>query len=136
MGLLGVAIDAGTVLVGNLALGIAVDDTIHVVNGFYQGSEQGASPREALESVLARVLPALVFTTLAVALGFAVLSFSEFTFIRNLGVLTAGIIVLCLLADVILLPALLLGFPDISARSISPTGVQPAVSGSTEARPT
>jgi predicted RND superfamily exporter protein len=122
MGLLGVAIDAGTVLVGNLALGIAVDDTIHVVNGFYQSRERGTSSRQALESVLARVLPALVFTTLAVALGFAVLSFSELAFIRHLGRLTAGIMVLCLLADVILLPALLLGFPNASSRSSARTG--------------
>jgi predicted RND superfamily exporter protein len=75
-----------------------------------------------LDSVLARVLPALVFTTLAVALGFAVLSFSELAFIRHLGRLTAGIMVLCLLADVVLLPALLLGFPDTSGRSSARTG--------------
>jgi predicted RND superfamily exporter protein len=42
------------------------------------------------------------------ALGFSVLAFSDFTFIRQLGILTAGLMVLCLLADLRLLPALLL----------------------------
>ena len=43
----------------------------------------------------------------AVSLGFAVLGLSGFTLIRNLGLLTAGLMVLCLLADALLLPALL-----------------------------
>jgi predicted RND superfamily exporter protein len=43
-----------------------------------------------------------------IATAFFVLGFSEFTITRNLGLLTGGIMVLCLLADVTLLPALLL----------------------------
>jgi predicted RND superfamily exporter protein len=39
---------------------------------------------------------------------FSVLAFSDFTFIRHLGILTAGLMILCLLADLLLLPAMLL----------------------------
>ncbi len=49
----------------------------------------------------------VIYTTALVALGFAVLAFSDFTFIRHLGILTAGLMVLCLLADFLLLPAML-----------------------------
>jgi predicted RND superfamily exporter protein len=110
MGLAGIPIDAGTVLVGSLALGVAVDDTIHVSNGFFERVGAGLETPKALDGALRAVLLALVFTTVIVSLAFLVLAFSEFTFIRNLGLLTAAIMVLCLLADVTLLPALLLAF--------------------------
>ncbi len=54
------------------------------------------------------VLPALVFTTAAIIAGFGVLALSEFTLIRNLGLVTSGLVFLCLLADLTLLPPLLL----------------------------
>lgn len=109
MGLLDVPLDAGTVVLGNLALGIAVDDTIHVVTGYQSGREGGQPPEVALLGSFRRVLAPVVYTSLAVAIGFAVLGLSEFTFTRNLGLLTAGIMLVCLLANVLLLPALLLG---------------------------
>ena len=99
MAWLGIPLDAGTVLVANLALGIAVDDTIHFAS-VYQDEP-------TLDSTLKKVLPALASTTLAVGAGFCVLGFSEFAFTRNLGILTALIMALCFLADVVLLPCLL-----------------------------
>ena len=108
MGLLGVPLDAGTVIIGNLAFGIAVDDSIHAVTGFSARWKAGATAPAALESTYRCVAPPLVYTTILVALGFAVLAFSDFTFVRHLGILTAGLMVLCLLADLLLLPAMLL----------------------------
>lgn len=99
MAWLAIPLDAGTVLVANLALGIAVDDTIHVVALYDEDP--------SLDRILRRVLPALATTTLAVGLGFSVLGFSEFAFTRNLGVLTAIIMVLCFFGDVLLLPCLI-----------------------------
>ena len=86
---------------------VAVDDTIHTVTGYYRGRELGEPPAQALLRAFRRVLPPVVYTTIVIALGFAVLGLSSFTFTRNLGLLTAGIMVLCLLADLLLLPALL-----------------------------
>ena len=108
MGYLGIALDAGTIVVGNLALGIAVDDTLHVASRYHGRIGAGDRPLEALRWALERVLSPVVYTTIVVALGFAVLGLSGLMFTRNLGLLTACILVLCLLADVILLPALLL----------------------------
>ena len=62
----------------------------------------------AVRTAFARVLPALLLTTATIALGFLVLALSDFTLIRNLGLVTSGIVVLCLVADATLLPALLL----------------------------
>jgi len=108
LGAFGMPLDAGTALIGCLALGVAVDDTIHVVNGFHERTESGASPRRALDETFREVLPAIVSTTAMIAVAFLVLAFSEFTITRNLGLLTSGIMVLCFVADTSLLPALLL----------------------------
>ncbi len=111
MGLLGLPLDAGTVMIGGLALGVAVDDTIHVATGFYDRTRANRDTARALGETLQAVLPAILSTSTMIAVAFAVLGLSEFSITRNLGVLTAGIMILCLLADVTLLPALLLRIP-------------------------
>jgi predicted RND superfamily exporter protein len=107
MGIVGVPLDAVTVGLGSTALGIAVDDTIHVVSGYRRGMQSGGDALEAVNASFGRVLPPLVYTTIAIAIGFGVLSLSNFTVTRNLGLVTSGVVVLCLLADLTLLPALL-----------------------------
>ena len=94
--------------IGSLALGIAVDDTIHLVNGFHDRFSDGADPEMALSQSLAHVLHPVVLTTIAISLGFGLIGFSEFVLTRNVGLLLAGVTVVCLLADLLLLPALLL----------------------------
>jgi predicted RND superfamily exporter protein len=53
------------------------------------------------------VVPALVYSTIAIAVGFGVVGLSDFTLIRNLGLVTSAMVVICLIADLTLLPALL-----------------------------
>jgi predicted RND superfamily exporter protein len=109
LGVLGLPLDAGTALIGCLALGVAVDDTIHIVAGFHARTRGGLEARAALDQTFSEVLPAIASTTCMIALSFGVFAFSEFTITRNLGLLTSGIMVLCFVADTTLLPALLAG---------------------------
>ena len=108
LGLAGVTLDAATVCLGSMALGIAVDDTIHVATTYRAGRQVGRSREEALATTLERVLPALALTTLAICVGFLVLALSGFALIRNVGLVTPFLVSLCLLADLTLLPLLLL----------------------------
>jgi predicted RND superfamily exporter protein len=55
------------------------------------------------------VLPAITLSTIAIGIGFGVLGFSGFSLTRNLGLVTAVIMVVCFLADTTLLPGLLPG---------------------------
>jgi hypothetical protein len=107
MGLAGVPLDAATVCIGSVALGIAVDDTIHLATGYRDERARGRAPRPALEATLERVLPAVVPMTLSIAAGFAVLGLSEFTLVRNFGLVTAALVLVCLVADLTLLAPLL-----------------------------
>jgi hypothetical protein len=106
MGFADIALDAGTVMVGSLALGIAVDDTMHMITSLHESHERGLDSETSLMAALRTNLPALTFTSLVIALGFGILGLSDFTFIRNLGLLIAALMAVCLLADVSLLPAL------------------------------
>lgn len=107
LGLLGLPLDAGTVLIGCLALGIAVDDTIHIAMKFSNLCQSGLTSSDAVKGALSSVLPAILSTTLIIGIGFSVIGLSEFTVTRNLGLLTAAIMGLCLIADLTLFPALL-----------------------------
>jgi predicted RND superfamily exporter protein len=118
MGASGIPLDLGTVFVSNLAVGIAVDETIHVITAFARMRERNASAAEALGHAMERVLPALLLTTVLIAAGFLVLAISDFRFTRNLGLLTAGVMVLCVASNATLLPALLLRFGGNPPRSL------------------
>jgi predicted RND superfamily exporter protein len=109
MGLVGIPLDAATVVVGCLALGIAVDDTIHLLAGFTEHPRHREDPRAALEDTLRRVLPPTLLTTLAISIGFGVVGLSRFGMIRNFGLLTAASVLVALVTNLTLLPALLLG---------------------------
>jgi predicted RND superfamily exporter protein len=109
MGLVGIALDAATVVVGCLALGIAVDDTIHLLAGFTAHPLHRKDPRLALEDTFRRVLPPTLLTTAAISIGFGVVGLSGFGMIRNFGLLTAASVAAALLTNLTLLPALLLG---------------------------
>jgi predicted RND superfamily exporter protein len=107
MGYAGVPLDAGTACLGSLALGIAVDDTVHVAANWSRERAGGAELRKALEAAFASVMPALVLSSACIVAGFAVLGLSELGLVRNLGLVTASVVFICWAADVTLLPVLL-----------------------------
>jgi predicted RND superfamily exporter protein len=107
MGWLGIPLDAGTVVVGTIAFGIAVDDSIHAAVEFANESQMGADPLSALRSAYEIILPPVVISTAVIIAGFLVLACSDFLLIRNLGAVTASVMALCLATDLTLLPILL-----------------------------
>jgi hypothetical protein len=107
LGLLGAPLDAGTVFVGSLALGVTVDETVHFVLAFRHGLRNGRGVVDAIAAGFGRVFPALVLTTGVLALGFGVLTASSFEFIKKLGMLTAAAMAVCVAANSTLIPALL-----------------------------
>jgi predicted RND superfamily exporter protein len=107
MGFLAIPIDAGTVVVGSIAFGIGVDDTIHTAAEYSSRIARGTEPSQAIFETYARVFRPVVYTTGVVVGGFLVLGFSEFALIRNLGMTTAAVMVVCLVADILLFPSLL-----------------------------
>jgi predicted RND superfamily exporter protein len=106
MGWLGVPLDIATVMVASVALGLAVDDTLHTLGHFRQlAPRQGA--REAVAHTLEITAPAYLLTGVILAAGFGVCTLSDFAPVARFGALSATAIVLAVLGDLFLLPALL-----------------------------
>ena len=120
MGASGIPLDLGTVFVTNLAVGIAIDETIHLVTAYARAKGDGLGADEALRSAMVRVVPSLILTTVVISCGFLVLAVSEFRFTRNLGLLTASVMLLCVASNATLLPALLMRLGG--GRGIAPRG--------------
>lgn len=106
MGFAGIPLDLATVMVASVALGLAVDDTIHTLGPFRRLAPELGS-RRAVEEVLRRTAGAYLLTALVLASGFGVCALSDFAPTRRFGLLAAGAIGLALVADLLLLPALL-----------------------------
>jgi len=105
---LGVApLSLPTSLIGAVALGIAIDDTVHFLVRYRRERRRGASPEAAARRTGLAVGRAIVITSAMLAAGFGVIALSGFATLREFGLLFAATVGLCVVADLVLLPALL-----------------------------
>ncbi|MDF1663747.1 MAG: MMPL family transporter, partial [Planctomycetota bacterium] len=104
MSLVGIPLKLGTSIVFTIVFGIAVDDTVHFVSSLYYKGDHGP---EAINETLRGTGTAMVLTSLVLCLGFSVLAASHFKANRDFGLLVALTMILALVADLVMLPALL-----------------------------
>lgn len=102
IGWLGIPLDIMTITIAAIAMGIAIDDTIHFVHSYLQ-----APASAAMKSAFGHTGRAMLFTSVVIAAGFAVFGFSSFLPSVYFGLLTAAAMVIALAADLTILPALL-----------------------------
>lgn len=107
MGLLDIPLNTATVTVAGIALGIIIDDTIHVLHAYGEARRNGREPDTAIADTLLHVGRPVFLTTVAVALGFGAFAFSPFRPTLYFGTLIAGSSVAALVCDLFLLPVLL-----------------------------
>lgn len=107
MGHLGVPLDMGNLLVASIALGISVDDTIHFFHGFRMHHEAGKSTIGAIEASMRHAGRAMIGTSVILGIGFSVYQAAGMANIRLFGTLITVVVVLALVADLVLAPALL-----------------------------
>ncbi len=125
MGHLGVLVNIGSMMTASVAMGVAVDDTIHFLTWFRDGVRQGMSRQQAIMLAYQRCATAMTQTTLIGGVGLSVFAASTFTPTQRFGVLMLALLAAALVGDLILLPALLaspLGrffAPKVNPESIS-----------------
>ncbi|NND72625.1 MAG: MMPL family transporter [Rhodothermales bacterium] len=107
MGFTGIVLKPSTALIFPLAFGIAVDDTIHFLAKYRIVRSAGLAKNVAIRTTLRETGKAILFTSLVLMCGFLVFTFSSFGGTVNLGALTALTLTMALIANLILLPALL-----------------------------
>lgn len=107
VGLVSLELDPIGAVILAVALGVAVDDTLHVLAGFVRARARGDDPASAAADAVATRGLALVVTSGVLVAGLAVNTLSAFPPLQVLGTLGSAVIALALLADITLLPALL-----------------------------
>ncbi len=108
MGVFGIWLDMATAMIASVAVGIAVDDTIHVYHGFSRRVKRGVKPVTALVRSYRQAGRAVITTTIILSAQFLVLTTSQFVPTTHFGLLTSIGLVAALLFDLLLLPALLI----------------------------
>lgn len=105
-----IPVDIGTMITASVALGIAIDGTLHLLKWFQEGIRQGLSKSEAVEQALGHCGPAMWQTSIAISLAMLMLAGADLLLIHRFGWLMASLIFVALLGDVVLLPCLLTGW--------------------------
>ncbi|TWU62677.1 MMPL family protein [Crateriforma conspicua] len=102
-------VDIGTMMTASVAMGVAVDDTIHFLSWFRSYLDEGMSRRDAVIETYRRVGPAMTQTTIVGGLGLFVFALSTFTPTQRFGSLMLILLGAALIGDLVFLPALLVG---------------------------
>lgn len=97
-------------VVTSICLGIIVDDTVHFLSKYNHALKNGQSVEDSINYAYKNVGSALIVTTIILVAGFLVLAMSSFRLNSDMGTLTAMIIFIALLIDLLFLPAFLLAF--------------------------
>ena len=107
MGALSFPMDAFTMMVGSIAIGLAVDDTIHFMHNFRRYYEEKGDPVWAVQETLHTTGRAMLVTTVVLSIGFFIFMFADMKNIFNFGFLTGITIIMALLSDYFIAPALM-----------------------------
>ncbi len=100
-------LDMFTLLIGSIAIGLAVDDTIHFMHNFRRYYLETGDSAKAIEQTFFTTGKAMVITTLVLSLGFFAYIAAYMISVQNFGILTGSVIIFALLADLLLAPALM-----------------------------
>ena len=107
MGFAGLPLDAFSLMIGGIALGLAVDDTIHFMHNYRRYRRHGMDLEAAVHSTLQTAGRAMLITTIVLSTGFAGFVMSSMTNLMSMGILVGFAISTAFFADVLLAPALL-----------------------------
>lgn len=108
MGFAGMKLDAATIMIASIALGISIDDTIHIFYQFKKELAFDGNYQEAICRTIFRIGRSTVFTSLTAVFGFMVFSFSGFKPIQYFGILTSITMFTTLVSNLLLSPSCLM----------------------------
>ncbi len=109
MGWAGIKLDIGAMMTASVALGIAVDDTIHFLTWYRRGLDAGFDNRESILLAYRRCGTAITETTFISGFGLSVFAFSTFTPTLTFGIMMLVLITMAMFGDLFFNPAILTG---------------------------
>jgi predicted RND superfamily exporter protein len=115
MGWLGIKLSIATSLIASIAIGLAVDDTIHYLHRYNREFKKDLDKDRALRDTIMSVGRPIVFTTITISIGFFILVFSSFKPTAVFGLLMVLTMLAAIVGDLIILPSLMLHVELITA---------------------
>jgi predicted RND superfamily exporter protein len=112
----GRSLDPATVIVFNVCLGLAVDDTVHVLSALARNRREGLSIATAVRRAVAETGNAVVIGGVVLMVGFAAVTASSVPSLAGFGMLACAAIAAATLAELVFLPALLVVTDDVVKR--------------------
>ena len=122
MGWAGIPLDLNSLMIGSIALSIVVDDTVHFIYNFQKYFNKTADSYYAIEETLLGTGRALLITSLVLCTGFFILMFASLNHLVRFGFFTGVTIMIALLADFVLVPALMTIVHSRGKKSATSTG--------------
>ncbi len=104
---MGISLNPATIMVASIALGLVVDDTVHLAFRLKKHSSAGASLNEAIYHAIQEAGRPIILTSLILIAGFMVWVLSSFVPAHDFSVATSLVILLALVGDLMLLPSIL-----------------------------
>lgn len=104
MRVLEIPLNAGTVMVGVIAIGIAIDGTIHLFSRYSELCRSATNYDEAVIETVRDEAGPVIAVSLALALGFGVLLLSDFTVVAQFGALAAATMLFSIFANLLITP--------------------------------
>ncbi len=102
-----IPLDLFTMLIGAIVIGMAVDDTVHFMHNFKRYYDNTGDVEQAIRLTLTSTGRAMLVTSIVLSVGFFIYVFASMNNLFNFGLLTSIAIVVALLADFLLAPALM-----------------------------
>lgn len=119
MGYLQIPFKPSTALIYPLAFGIAVDSSIHFLAKYRILISQGTEQRDLIRITLRETGKAILFTSLVLAGGFLIFTLSSFGGTAGMGALTALTLIIAMISNLFVLPAMLVLFTPRGDRESS-----------------
>lgn len=117
MGWACIPLDIMTITIAAICIGIAVDNSIHYVHRFTDEFNNCGNYWESIKHTHDTIGCAIYYTTITIALGFSILAFSNFIPTIYFGLLTGFSMIAALIANLTLLPLLIIKFKPLKDQS-------------------
>ena len=111
LGFSGIPIRPPIAITFSICLGIAVDDSLHFLFRFWQERKSASNIDEAISNTIETTGLAMLTSTIVLVSGFLVITMSTFIPTAQFGIISAITLIVALITDITLLPALLILFP-------------------------
>ncbi|GGZ75874.1 hypothetical protein GCM10007028_11770 [Algibacter mikhailovii] len=112
MSLFNIPLDVTTAMITPIMLGIAMDDTIHLVHKYRKSKRVQGTAEVRMDKAMLYTGSALLSTTIALVGGFLIIASSATPSVRDFGALCAVTVAIALITDIFYLPALLKKFDN------------------------